>query len=258
MGSSTPTLELTLLAAEDLKNVSLVGKMNPYAVAWVDPYTKRTTRTLKKGGMDPIWNDRMIIPLDNYALANPYACLNVQVFSHGPVWDTIVGSSWLQLSEIWRLRSLKESDEDPDIVTLQLQRPSGRLHGVVRVLICLKGVMFPPRMDAAVQEKNGMEGMNAACEGVPAEGIPVMGYAMPQYSGGYYGAAPYTSASSSQAAANYYPGASASSSFAPYAYVQPSVLPPPVRPPPRRQGNGLLLGLLGGALGAILLGDLIF
>ncbi len=73
------------MAAEELQNTSKFGKMNLYAVLWVDPAMKKCTRVLYKAGKNPVWNDRVSLSLVNPTLLSyPHSTLTVQVSHHRP------------------------------------------------------------------------------------------------------------------------------------------------------------------------------
>ncbi|KAG6557631.1 hypothetical protein Mapa_000912 [Marchantia paleacea] len=271
------TLELTVMAAEDLKNVSTFGKMDLYAVAWVDPSAKRSTRVIHKAGRNPVWNDSVSLSLENYIRYYPNSYLTVEIFSEANLGDKVVGTARLALHEIYRLTS--RAGEEPALVTLQLQRPSGRPQGLIRLAMKVTG----DAIQAAVLPDYSVDKNVEVVEGIPVMGIPV---------GGPYSVAPnYYENRGDGTTATGYPSLLADSSHSssssvssdnipyayppayhgyprsygypapaphaqpvyqqgPYAYVQPPQ-------PQRSSGGGLLLGLLGGALGGLILGDIL-
>lgn len=77
--TSGPVLEVIVLAAEDLKNVNMVGKMSVYVVAWVEPHLKRSTCVQHKTGRNAVWNDALLIPVTDAILRHPHSALTVQV-----------------------------------------------------------------------------------------------------------------------------------------------------------------------------------
>lgn len=74
-----PVLEVIILAAEDLKNVNMVGKMSVYVVAWVEPHLKRSTSVRHKTGRNAVWNDALHFPLTDAILRHPHSALTIQV-----------------------------------------------------------------------------------------------------------------------------------------------------------------------------------
>ena len=77
--SSGPVLEVIVLAAEDLKNVNMVGKMSVYVVAWMENDYKRSTSVRHKTGRNAVWNDSLSFPVSDDILQNPHSALTVQV-----------------------------------------------------------------------------------------------------------------------------------------------------------------------------------
>lgn len=235
-----PAIELTIMAAEGLKNVSLLRqKMDPYAVAFVDPYAKRSTRVLRRGGKDPVWNDSMEIPLEPRLLHDPAASLTLQVLHNSTINTALVGATQLLLQDLLRHAALKGNGEG-DILTLQLFRPSGRPHGIVRIFVKLSGDGLPGL--------HGLFGDDLAMAydaSTPVTGIPLM----PPL--------PSTMAMHSAAAASDHASEKYAYHHRAPSYVRTAYLPYPTPPTqcPRRNSN-FLFGLVSGAVAAVLLGSL--
>jgi hypothetical protein len=134
------TIEVSVMAAEELQNTSKFGKMSVYAVLWVDPAMKKCTRVLYKAGKNPVWNDRVSLSLVNPTLFSyPNSTLTVQVFSHGRINDTLVGTTYVSLSEIARMNAMRVDPDEGNILTLPLHRPSGRIQGSISLWINVSG-----------------------------------------------------------------------------------------------------------------------
>lgn len=226
------------MAAEGLKNVSLMrAKMDPYAVAYVQPYSKHSTRVLARGGKDPIWNDSMHIVIPVRMLNDPASALTIQVFNQGAINRVLVGATQLLLQDLLRHAALKGNGEG-DILTLQLFRPSGRPHGIIRVFLKLSGDGLPglPRLLG--------DDVDVGCyDSVPATGIPLM-----PTMGIHSVAAPIAAEHSAEKYSYPYPAPS---------YVHSAYLPYPTPPSPcPRRNNNFLFGLVSGAVAAVLLGSL--
>ena len=82
--TSGPVLEVIVLAAEDLKNVNMVGKMSVYVVAWLENDCKRSTSVRHKTGRNAVWNDALAFPVTDDILLNPHSALTVQVSFSSP------------------------------------------------------------------------------------------------------------------------------------------------------------------------------
>lgn len=69
-----------------------------------------------------------------------------QVFSTGAVSPSIVGSTYLALSDIAQMKATKTNPDEHDIVTLPLLRRSGRTQGSIEVSINLTGATIQQMM----------------------------------------------------------------------------------------------------------------
>ncbi|KAL3700427.1 hypothetical protein R1sor_018449 [Riccia sorocarpa] len=271
-------LELTIMGADDLKNVNTFGgKMDLMAVVFVDPGWRRSTRVLRKSGRSPVWNDTITLPLGDLIVRNPNSYLTIQVLAESSLGDKVVGTAWISLQEVYRMCS--NSAEDLTLVSVDLQRPSGRVQGVVRLSMKVigNGLQTSPGVPQYGSNNNWAD-KNGVVEGIPVLGVPVTGpySAAPN---GYDNPVDVTTATGYPSLMADSSSSSGSSSLAPYAYP-PAYgsyqqgygypAPPPqqvhqevpysyVQPPePRRSSGGvLLLGLLGGALGGLILGDIL-
>lgn len=69
-----------------------------------------------------------------------FACVACgQVFSHGRINDTLVGTTYVSLSEIARMNAMRVDPDEGNILTLPLHRPSGRIQGSISLWINLSG-----------------------------------------------------------------------------------------------------------------------
>ena len=61
-------LELNVISAQDLAQMD--RSMQTYAVAWIDPDHKLSTRVDSQGGTNPTWNDKFVFQVekDFYAM----------------------------------------------------------------------------------------------------------------------------------------------------------------------------------------------
>ncbi|XP_077251872.1 protein SRC2 homolog [Tasmannia lanceolata] len=129
-----PTLELTIISAEGLKGMRFLGKMKTWAVAWIEPRLKKSTKTLKDSGTNPTWNQTLSFPLSPQTLQNPNSCITLQVLSSSsPILShtKVVGSAIMALPGI--------GSGTTETVTLQLWRPSGRALGLIKVCVRIEG-----------------------------------------------------------------------------------------------------------------------
>ncbi|KAL2925242.1 BON1-associated protein 2 [Bienertia sinuspersici] len=135
--STRLNLEITIISGKHLKNVNWKnGDLKPYAIFWIDPNHKLTTKSDDSGNTKPVWNQRFLLPI-NSPLSDAF--LSLEIF-HSKTSETpkpFVGS--LQL----RLSSLPEPDNPNIIRTLDLLRPSGRAHGKIRLKLVIKEQPLP-------------------------------------------------------------------------------------------------------------------
>jgi Ca2+-dependent lipid-binding protein len=97
-------LQLEILSAQNLQNVNTIGKMTPYAVAWVYSNMKVSTPIDPKGSVNPTWNAPLKLIVEQRILEQPNATLNVDIYSYGSFSNKRVGSCSVPLSH------LKEKD----------------------------------------------------------------------------------------------------------------------------------------------------
>ncbi|KAF7850881.1 hypothetical protein BT93_L4897 [Corymbia citriodora subsp. variegata] len=132
-------LEVTVSSAKDLKNVNWRhGPTRPYAVVWVDPNNKCSTRVDDEGDTSPIWDQTLIIPLPPGPVED--AALDIDVVHAGSEVDTkpLIGSARLRLLDVLNEANFGE----PLRRVLQLKRPSGRPHGKVEVKVCVRETRY--------------------------------------------------------------------------------------------------------------------
>lgn len=72
-------LHVTVMGAEDLKKRSKLRRNSVYAVVWIDPAMKRSTRILHRAGRNPIWNDEITFSLGDNVLIYPHSTLTIEV-----------------------------------------------------------------------------------------------------------------------------------------------------------------------------------
>ncbi|XP_039026880.1 uncharacterized protein LOC120160544 [Hibiscus syriacus] len=113
MDVSTPfrLLELNLISAQDLEPI-VRRRMKTYAVAWVNPKRKLTTRIDTEGHTNPTSNDKFIFRVDDEFLSS----------------DTSATSSRHQC---------REFELGMRFVALQVRRPSGRPQGILNIGLTL-------------------------------------------------------------------------------------------------------------------------
>ncbi|KAI3993727.1 hypothetical protein MKX01_002740 [Papaver californicum] len=136
-------VEIRICSAQDLKNISWRhGPLKPYAVVWVDPKAKCTTKVDEYGDISPNWDEKLIIPLPPpppYSNSSPssindstYLFIDiVHLRSSDEDNKPLIGSVRVPLKEIVDEVGMGEWAHRK----LHLKRPSGRPHGKLEVEI---------------------------------------------------------------------------------------------------------------------------
>lgn len=107
MSSSTlHLLELNIISAQDLHPVT--QSMHTYAVAWVNPRSKLSTRVDADGHANPTWNDKFVFRIDDDFLRSDTSAVVVDVFSSRFFRDTPVGSVRVLLSSLFPSSALPQ------------------------------------------------------------------------------------------------------------------------------------------------------
>lgn len=127
-------VEVQITSANDLKNVTWrYGPLKPYAVVWVDPNAKCSTKVDDDGDTSPYWNEKLVVPLNS---SIDDSTLYVDIVHANAVEDTkpLIGSAKLPLSKVIDDVGIGGELE----CTLQLKRPSGRPQGKVQVEVSVR------------------------------------------------------------------------------------------------------------------------
>ncbi|KAF5185477.1 C2 calcium-dependent membrane targeting [Thalictrum thalictroides] len=121
-------LKLKIVNGEDLKDIRFLGKTKSFILAWIDPSFKQSTKTLTTSTKNPTWNYDLSFPLSLQTLQNPNSILTIQIISpSSPIHHKrVIGTTILSITDI---------QFDEKVFTLQLWRPSGRAHGLIRVSV---------------------------------------------------------------------------------------------------------------------------
>lgn len=131
-------LEVTVTKAKDLKNVNWRnGPVKPYAVLWIDPTAKCSTRVDPNGDTDPEWNEKIVIPF-NSPIED--SALYVDIVHNEAAEGTkpLIGSARLFLRDVVDEVGLGRSVERK----LELKRPSGRPQGKLTVTVNVREPQF--------------------------------------------------------------------------------------------------------------------
>ncbi|KAL2555387.1 uncharacterized protein Fot_00126 [Forsythia ovata] len=130
-------LEISVISAQNLAPVS--KSMRTYAVTWVHPSRKLTTRTNQKGQTNPTWNDKFAFRVDDEFLLSDNAAVNVEIYTVSWFCDVLVGIVRVPVCELITPSVLthKNSSKNTRFVALQVRRPSGSPQGILNLGVSL-------------------------------------------------------------------------------------------------------------------------
>ncbi|GAB4835470.1 hypothetical protein Ancab_000379 [Ancistrocladus abbreviatus] len=119
-------LEINVISAQDLATIA--RSMHTYAIAWINPARKLTTRIDPKGHNNPTWNDKFVFRVDSEFLNSETAVVMIEIYSQAWLRDVIVGSVRVLVSSL-----VPYQKSSTRFVALQIRRPSGRPQGILNV-----------------------------------------------------------------------------------------------------------------------------
>ena len=128
-------LELNVISAQDLAEVG--RSMRTYAVAWVDPDRKLSTRVDSQSGTNPAWNDKFVFWIDEDFLYDDNSTITIDIYAIHWFKDIHVGTAHVLADDIIPpSRPSHNNNYKPQgmqFVGLQVHRPSGRPKGILNV-----------------------------------------------------------------------------------------------------------------------------
>ncbi|XP_059627239.1 uncharacterized protein LOC132270042 [Cornus florida] len=124
-------LQLSVISAQDLAPVS--KQLRTYAVAWVYPDRKFTTRVDRLGHNNPTWNDKFTFPVDDRFLSSDIAVVTIDIYSVSWLRDIPIGSVRILVNDLIPPPSWFKNNSATRVVPLQVTRPSGVLQGTLNV-----------------------------------------------------------------------------------------------------------------------------
>lgn len=125
-------LDLTLISAEDLKDIQLIGKQDLYAVVSIngDARTKQKTKVDKDCGTKPKWKHQMKLTVDDAAARENRLTLVIEIVADRPIaGDKPVGEVSVPVKEL--LDQNKAGDEEKT-VTYAVRLPNGKAKGSLK------------------------------------------------------------------------------------------------------------------------------
>ncbi|KAK3414804.1 hypothetical protein EUGRSUZ_H00123 [Eucalyptus grandis] len=131
-------LEVNIISAQDLRSVS--RSMRSYAVVWVHPDRKLSTRVDTRGRRNPTWNDKFVFRVDEEFLRCDTSAVMIEIYAVHWFRDVLVGTIRLLVSNLLPPPSRPFRHQrhiGMRFVALQVRRPSGRPQGILNVGVAL-------------------------------------------------------------------------------------------------------------------------
>ncbi|KAH7573161.1 hypothetical protein JRO89_XS03G0080800 [Xanthoceras sorbifolium] len=134
-------LELNVISAQDLTPAS--RSMRAYAVAWVHPDRKLSTRVDAHGRNNPTWNDKFVFRVDEEFLYNDTSAVMVEIYALHWFRDIHVGTVRVLVGNLINPPPMRSYHQPNHVqlgmrfVALQVRRPSGRPQGILNIGVAL-------------------------------------------------------------------------------------------------------------------------
>ncbi|KAL2227820.1 UNVERIFIED_CONTAM: hypothetical protein Sindi_2140700 [Sesamum indicum] len=130
MALQTPyrLLEINIISAHDLPPVSKM--LRTFAVAYVQPDHKLTTRIDHQGHTNPTWNYKVVFHVDEKFLKQESSAVTIEIYNLAWLRDLPIGTTRLLINNL--SPPLKKNPAFRR-VALQICRPSGHLQGTLNV-----------------------------------------------------------------------------------------------------------------------------
>lgn len=132
-------LELNVVSAQDLAPVSRT--MRTYAVAWVHPDRKLSTRVDTNGHNNPTWNDKFVFRVDEEFLHEDTSAVMIEIYALHWFRDVHVGTIRVLVGNLIPPSKRTYKHYRPQVgmrfVALQVRRPSGRPQGILNIGVAL-------------------------------------------------------------------------------------------------------------------------
>ena len=127
-------LEVNVISAQDLAMVS--RNMKTYAIAWVNPGRKLSTRVDSKNGSNPSWNDKFVFRVDESFLRSDTAAVMIEIYAVKWFRDVRVGSVRVLVGNLLP-PATRTQNSGMRFIALQVRRPSGRPQGIINIGVAL-------------------------------------------------------------------------------------------------------------------------
>lgn len=130
-------LNVSILSAEDLKDVKHVGRMHTFAVVSMPPNVEFTTQVDKEGGVDPSWNETFTVAVPESHLQKKDAKMRVEIYTLTSTrGQRFVGEASIPLSDIIRAEE-KGSKMEKQYRSYAVKTLDGSPQGEVHVAFLL-------------------------------------------------------------------------------------------------------------------------
>ncbi|KAG6395527.1 hypothetical protein SASPL_146172 [Salvia splendens] len=131
-------LEINIISAQDLELVS--KSMKTYAMAWMNPKRKLTSRVDEEGRNNPTWNEKFVFRVEDEFLKQDTSAVMIEIYSNNWFRDTLVGTVRCLVGNLIPQTGRSHRGQ-PYIgmrfVALQIRRPSGRPQGILNIGVAL-------------------------------------------------------------------------------------------------------------------------
>ncbi|KAI4345898.1 hypothetical protein L6164_012984 [Bauhinia variegata] len=132
-------LELNVISAQDLARVS--RSMRTYAVAWVHPDRKLSTRVDTHGINNPTWNDKFVFRVDDEFLYSYTSAIMIDIYALHWFRDIHVGTVRVPVSNLIPPPSKPFTNTHAPLgmrfLALQVKKASGRPQGILNIGVTL-------------------------------------------------------------------------------------------------------------------------
>ncbi|KAF8412711.1 hypothetical protein HHK36_000680 [Tetracentron sinense] len=135
-------IEVNLISAQELKKVGMGTKMQTYAVTWIDPESKLTSRIDTIGHENPTWNDKFVFAINGETLGNMNSALVIEIYCvRYFCMDKLVGTVRILLDNLIGGSNRYYEGIRGTFMAFQVRRPSGEPQGILNIgVIILDGV----------------------------------------------------------------------------------------------------------------------
>ncbi|XP_038725095.1 uncharacterized protein LOC120016409 isoform X2 [Tripterygium wilfordii] len=107
--------------------------MRTYAVVWVHPERKLTTRVDQAGHFNPTWKEKFVFRVDNAFLDAEESSIMIEIYAVAWLRDVLIGSVRVLISNLFD----SNFGTNMRFTSLQVRRPSGRPQGIINMSFAL-------------------------------------------------------------------------------------------------------------------------